>query len=193
MSASTEYRETVSNPTTGETMVITRTTRGMHGNPFEMICALPASAPGPPLHTHKGIEEEFFVLEGRLTILEGRHGKPRELTEGQSILVPTGHPHTFLNRSNKPVTFRVRVNPGAEFERFIRTWYWIGQRGDCDRNGVPRNPLDLAVALHAGDIHLTGIGGLLQRIGMPVLLLLARASGRERQLRKALPWSAGSD
>ncbi|MEZ5080004.1 MAG: cupin domain-containing protein [Thermoleophilia bacterium] len=74
---------------------------------------------GPPLHTHAGEDESWYVLEG---ILEFRLGDDiSEAPAGSFVFVPRGMPHCFRNIDGSPARILVMFTPsGMEgfFERF---------------------------------------------------------------------------
>ena len=78
---------------------------------------LPAHSPGPPLHTHERMQDNFYVLEGTLTV----HLSTRtvEAPAGTFTSFPPGVPHTFSNPLDSPVRFLNLNTPGG-FEAYLR-------------------------------------------------------------------------
>ncbi len=68
------------------------------------------------LHYHYRQDEQFFVLDGVLSVY--LDGKWHDLEAGTFALVPHGAQHAQGNTSNKPVRFLGSGNP-AGFERFF--------------------------------------------------------------------------
>lgn len=68
------------------------------------------------LHVHHHADEQFFVLDGVLSIYVD--GKWHEVETGELALVPRGTPHAQGNTSKQPVRFLGTGNP-AGFERFF--------------------------------------------------------------------------
>jgi quercetin dioxygenase-like cupin family protein len=62
---------------------------------FEMWLAPPPSSHGPMRHVHPEQEEYLAVREGRLGLWHD--GDVRELTAGESVIIPAGDPHRFWN------------------------------------------------------------------------------------------------
>ncbi|HYK93585.1 MAG TPA: cupin domain-containing protein [Thermoplasmata archaeon] len=93
------------------TVVIVRPGRGTHyrigpdhfrtkGGPRERTDAFAviesegrAGVPGPPPHVHRGFEEAWYILEGRVRFTTGR--RTTSATPGTYLLVPRGVAHTF--------------------------------------------------------------------------------------------------
>ncbi|WP_109474437.1 cupin domain-containing protein [Ornithinimicrobium cavernae] len=75
----------------------------------------------PPRHLHPRQQEEFEVLEGRLTVELGGAG-PRLLTAGETVVVPPRTPHRMWNAGPETARASWRVTPALrslEQFRFI--------------------------------------------------------------------------
>ena len=69
-----------------------------------------------PLHIHPHTDEQFYVLDGALSVY--LEGKWHELKTGEVALVPRGTPHAQGNTGNQSVHFLGSGNP-AGFEGFF--------------------------------------------------------------------------
>jgi quercetin dioxygenase-like cupin family protein len=71
---------------------------------------------GPPLHTHAGEDESWYVLEGelRFRIADEISTAPR----GSFVFVPRGTPHCFQNVGDAPARILVLFTPSG-MERFF--------------------------------------------------------------------------
>ncbi len=72
---------------------------------------------GPPMHSHAGDSEFFFVLEGTLTISDPEgdiQAKP-----GDFVYLRAGGSHAFRNNSDRPVRALAMVTPGHSAHRFF--------------------------------------------------------------------------
>jgi uncharacterized RmlC-like cupin family protein len=76
------------------------------------------SAPGrkTSLHVHFSADEQFYVLDGTLSMWVGGHWQ--ELPVGAMAAMPRGIPHALGNRTKQPVRFLASGDP-AGFERFF--------------------------------------------------------------------------
>jgi mannose-6-phosphate isomerase-like protein (cupin superfamily) len=78
--------------------------------------ATPPGVPGPPPHHHEGVDECFYVIQGRLAVLTGdewtSHG------EGEHVNVPAGTVHSFRNDGSEEVRAITAFTPGG-FEQFF--------------------------------------------------------------------------
>jgi quercetin dioxygenase-like cupin family protein len=94
--------------------VVSRDTDGDHSI---IETTVPAGSPGPPPHIHRAMDEEFYVLDGELTVRVGE--QTVTAARGAYAYVPRGVVHAFTNRGDRPVTFLDIVHP-AGFERYYR-------------------------------------------------------------------------
>ena len=78
---------------------------------------LPPGSPSPPLHTHERIQDNFYVLEGTLTLRLG--DDTVKAPAGTFASLPPGVPHTFSNPSDAPVRF-LNLNAPGGFEAYLR-------------------------------------------------------------------------
>jgi mannose-6-phosphate isomerase-like protein (cupin superfamily) len=82
---------------------------------------------GPDPHFHKTISESFFVLEGTISLYDGKSwvdGRP-----GDFLFVPEGGIHGFRNESAEPASMLILFAPGAPREDYFETLAGWG-RGD---------------------------------------------------------------
>jgi mannose-6-phosphate isomerase-like protein (cupin superfamily) len=84
-------------PYAGEVIRVLGESEGM------AFCELtvPPNFAGPPPHIHHGFDEALYVLEGALTMIEGR-SEPRVVAVGGLILARKGARHTFANPNDEP-------------------------------------------------------------------------------------------
>jgi quercetin dioxygenase-like cupin family protein len=78
-----------------------------------------APGDGPPLHTHAGEDEIWYVIAGELRFEIG--GEISEAPQGSFVFVPRGMPHCFQNIGSEPARILVLFTPsGMEgfFDRF---------------------------------------------------------------------------
>jgi mannose-6-phosphate isomerase-like protein (cupin superfamily) len=101
----------------GNTLLIKAAAEQTAGRLSVVEYEAPAGHPGPPLHTHAGFDEAFFVLEGTLSVRLGDDAA--EIGPGGFVFAPGTTPHTFANLSGLPVRFLLLCTPGG-FERYFR-------------------------------------------------------------------------
>ena len=74
---------------------------------------------GPAPHFHRTISESFFVLNGTISLYDGREwidGRP-----GDFLFVPEGGIHAFRNESDAPASMLILFAPGATREEYFET------------------------------------------------------------------------
>ena len=86
------------------------------GGALTVIETMNAPGFGPPLHRH-GETEVFRVLEGRyLFEVNGRRFKA---AAGDTLSVPGGNAHAFVNLTDKPARQLVMILPAMDAARFF--------------------------------------------------------------------------
>jgi uncharacterized protein YndB with AHSA1/START domain/quercetin dioxygenase-like cupin family protein len=87
-------------------------------------------------HVHTSQVERLEVISGavRLRI----DGQERLLTEGQSMEVPAGTPHSQLPAGQGPGRVRVRVRPAGRTQDFLERLAGLCSEGQINRFGFPR-------------------------------------------------------
>jgi quercetin dioxygenase-like cupin family protein len=89
-------------------------TTGGHYSLFHVF--IPAGPPGPLPHRHRGADEFFFVVEGRVDVLFEDAWRP--LRPGEFLHVPRGTFHTFGNATTDAARMVSGFVPSG-FERFL--------------------------------------------------------------------------
>jgi len=88
---------------------------GGHYSLFHLF--VPAGPAGPVPHRHRGADEFFFGIEGRLEVLV--EDTWRRLGPGELVHVPRGTVHTFRNTTTTAARALSGFVPSG-FERFFR-------------------------------------------------------------------------
>jgi quercetin dioxygenase-like cupin family protein len=77
---------------------------------------LPAGMIAMPLHTHTHETETSYVISGTLWVQLGK--RVSRIGVGESVVKPSGVPHTFWNEGDAPVRFLEMSTPGG-----LERWY----------------------------------------------------------------------
>lgn len=77
---------------------------------LEVVLGVVAKAGGALKHSHPGIEQVCYVLEGQARVEVGAE-PPAELGPGDSVFFPAGVPHVFTTISDEPVKVLVIYAP----------------------------------------------------------------------------------
>jgi mannose-6-phosphate isomerase-like protein (cupin superfamily) len=150
----------------------------LHGDPGPLIfrCVLPPGATGSPLHAHQALAERFETVSGELVMdFPGR--SVRRLGAGQRLDIPAGEFHGFRNPGSHTVEFQSMIEPGENFEKFLRVMYGLANDGRTDSKGSPSDLRSLALALGYADIVLPVIPLWVQRPILRALSGMARNVG----------------
>ncbi|KER05056.1 cupin domain-containing protein [Photorhabdus temperata] len=87
------------------------------GGTMTLLDALVPPTSGPPIHSHKDVDELFFVLDGELEIMAD--GVLHQVKAGGRVFVKQGIPHAFINRTSSPVHMLIFYTPGGIEEFFL--------------------------------------------------------------------------
>lgn len=85
---------------------------------FDLVEMEVRSGGGPPLHIHPQQDEIHYVLQGQLQYQVGE--EMFELHSGDSIYIPCGTPHAWINLQPEPARIVGFLNPGGG-EPFFKT------------------------------------------------------------------------
>lgn len=77
---------------------------------------------GPGLHFHPAEEEQFYVLEGRLTYWIGEH--TFHVSAGDFLHIPRQTPHGFTN-SDQPAKLLATFGPAGPEQQFMAHGVWL--------------------------------------------------------------------
>jgi mannose-6-phosphate isomerase-like protein (cupin superfamily) len=89
------------------------------GRVVALEIATPAGVPGPPPHYHEDCAEFFYVVAGRIAMMNG--GEWITLEAGQHAEVPRGVLHTFRNDGDQEARTITGYEP-AGFEAFFEEY-----------------------------------------------------------------------
>jgi quercetin dioxygenase-like cupin family protein len=137
--------DVIENPITGERITFLKTTRETNGQLLRFEYVLP---PGftIPEHVHPHQEERHEVLLGTLRGRVG--GQERDYVEGERVVGPAGVPHAWQNPSSEEeLRFVSELRPPLVFETIMETTFGLAQDGKTTKQGIPKNPLQLAVLI----------------------------------------------
>jgi quercetin dioxygenase-like cupin family protein len=144
-----------------------------------------------PLHLHPNQEETFQIEEGEVLFTVG--WKKVVCKAGESVVVPRGTRHRFHNVSGRLARATVELRPALNFQQFLETFAYLARETRTSRQGVPLNPLQLAVAAAAywDEFRACFPPITLQRVLLPVGSRLGRRFGYRNDLgsgrREVLP------
>lgn len=164
------------NRATGETYSFLQRAQDTKGELLQLAwSAKPGGQVGE--HVHPLQEERFTVTEGQLTVAV--EGKVSTYSTGESVAVPPGLRHYFDNRGAVPVKATLEIRPALRMETVFESLAGYAREGKARRDGLPRNPLLLAVFADefADEIRGPKPPYALQRLLLPPLAALGRGLG----------------
>ena len=168
--------ETLVNETTGETITFLETAADTGGASTLIEVEVAPGGGVPMAHVHPNQTETFEIVAGQLSMRSG--GDTIVAEAGDVVHVLPGRVHRFWNETAYPVTFRCKVEPALEFERFIETMFALAADGKLNGRGMP-SPLRLAAIAnaHFADTRAPYVPAWLQKAGLASGALLAKAVG----------------
>ena len=167
---------TLDNPATGETYTFLQRAGDTGGELLQLRwSARPGGGVGD--HVHPLQEERFEILEGRLTLSIDR--RETLVGPGEAVAVPPGVRHGFANRTGEAVVANLELRPALRTEQVFESLAGLAREGAARSDGLPRNPLQLAVfaADFADEIRGASPPFPIQRAIVPPLAMLARRLG----------------
>lgn len=177
MTATTAAR-TIYNPIARDRVTFLKTAAETGGETTFVEVEL-APQGGNGLHYHTSYTERFTVISGELGIQLGT--EQIRLHPGETALVEIGQLHRFFNSSDQTARFYTELRPGhAGFEQSLQIGYGLAADGKTNKQGIPTNPLALAVLVDMSDTRLPGVFTVLQ----PLFGLLARIARRNGTLER---------
>jgi quercetin dioxygenase-like cupin family protein len=91
-----------------------------------------------PEHVHPSQEERFEVLSGNVTFrLEGVR---RRAAQGETLVVPPGTRHSFVNDGEVEAHLIVQIRPALELQEFLEAAAGLARARKITRGGAPRSP-----------------------------------------------------
>jgi quercetin dioxygenase-like cupin family protein len=131
-----------SSPVSGERIEFVRTAADTDGELLELELTLAADGRVPGAHVHPEQEERFHVLEGTMKFRLGL--RTIVAHAGDSVVVPAGRVHKFVNGGDGPARVRVEVAPALDMEELLTTTAELAREGKVLSSGMPK-PLHLAL------------------------------------------------
>lgn len=104
-------------PQTGDVFQYLETSKDTNGERMTLKQTIKAKGHLYPNHLHTLQDEDFEVLDGKLTIW--LDGKTKTILKGEKITLPRHIPHNHFNNDDEPVTFIQTVYPALDFEYLL--------------------------------------------------------------------------
>lgn len=126
-------------------------------------------------HWHPILTEYFEVEQGRMRFRVD--GREFTLGPGESVTVRPREVHRFWNEGEGRLVVRHEVRPPLRHREMFELWHRLDLAGKTTRQGVPRDPLWLALLWECQDGYVAGVPAFLQRFVFGALTRFARLLG----------------
>ncbi|MBA3807918.1 MAG: cupin domain-containing protein [Solirubrobacterales bacterium] len=133
----------------------------------------PPTGVAEPEHVHPRQESRATVSSG--TLLFTVDGVQRRVGPGETLTIPAGTPHYFVNDGSDEAVGIQEFRPALRTEELFRTLFGLAEQGKLDEHGMP-SLLTLAALgpKFAEEVRATKPPWALQRIAFALLGPLAR-------------------
>jgi mannose-6-phosphate isomerase-like protein (cupin superfamily) len=136
----------------------------------------PPTATAEPEHVHPRQESSARVISGTLRFSVA--GRERRLGPGETISIPAGAPHFFLNDGSEDAVAIQEFRPALNTAELFTTLFGLAEHGKIDARGMPS--LLTLVRLgprFADEIRATSPPWPVQRVAFFLLAPIARLRG----------------
>ena len=174
--------DVIENPVSGERFTFLKTAADTNGELLQAELALRPGGRVPADHVHPRQEERFEVISGTARCKAG--DVVRDLSAGESLVVPPGRSHRPWNETDQEVRILVEFRPALRTEEFFETFCGLASDGKAGKSGLPRNPLQLSVMSHEYEMFLARPPLWLQRPLIAAIAALARLMGYRARYEK---------
>ena len=123
------------NPVTGQDIIFLQTARDTGGNLLEMESTYLGRSQEPITHYHPEQAEDFFVIEGALTVM--MNGFIRVYRSGEGFHVPKRTVHSMWNATNSRTVMNWQVRPALDTEYLLETTAGLAADGRTSSSGKP--------------------------------------------------------
>ena len=127
--------DVIEHPVTGEKMVFLQTGTETNGELLQIDMFVKPGGFVAAEHVHPFQQERFVVKSGRITLRID--GQEQEFTAGEEATVPPATPHVWWNSGIEELQVVLEFRPAGRFDRFITSFFALGQAGKTNAKGVP--------------------------------------------------------
>ncbi len=183
--------EEIHNPRTGQRMRFLQNAADTDGALLQIESLNPPTGVAEPEHVHPRQESRATLITGTLRFFV--NGQPRQLGAGETITIPAGTPHHFVNEGDQDAISVQEFRPALRTAELFRALFELAERGKLDERGMP-SLLTLALLgpQFADEIRATSPPWPIQRAAFILLAPLARLRGHSAWLRMATPSAMSS-
>ncbi len=123
----------ITNPFNGNSYEFIDTSEETFGEYVLIKATIKSKGPLVPNHIHARQNENFKILEGRMTIwLEGQ---TNTLSAGEQTTLPKNHAHNHFNMEDTPLVFLHKISPALDFDYLLENMVGLAADGKS-RNSI---------------------------------------------------------
>jgi quercetin dioxygenase-like cupin family protein len=169
----------IHNPRTGQRMRFLLTGAETGGALLRIETVNPPNGVAEPVHIHPRQESRAEVVAGTLRFVVD--GASRRIGPGETIVIPAGTPHNFVNDGDEDAVAIQEFRPALRTAEFFELLFDLARRGELDERGMP-SLLRLAVLApaFADEIRVVSPPWPVQRVAFALLAPIARLRGYSR-------------
>jgi quercetin dioxygenase-like cupin family protein len=123
------------NPRTGQRMRFLLTGEDTGGALLRLETVNPPTGLPEPVHVHPHQETRAEMSSGTLRFVVD--GAERRIGPGESITIPAGVPHHFVNDGDEDAVAIQEARPALRTAEFFITYFAMAARGELDEHGRP--------------------------------------------------------
>jgi mannose-6-phosphate isomerase-like protein (cupin superfamily) len=125
----------IANPRTGQRMRFLLTSEDTDGELLRFETTNPPTDVPEPVHVHPRQETRAELLSGALRFVVD--GEERRVGPGETIVIPAGVPHRFVNDGDEDAVAIQEARPALRTAEFFVTYFDLAARGEIDERGMP--------------------------------------------------------
>ena len=177
--------KTIRNPKTGQEITFLLTGKETNEQWLHMQTTYQVHSIEPAAHYHPNQDEDFWVLEGELTVRI--NGRVKILKKGNSLHIPRNTVHSMWNATGGKTVVDWQVRPALNTEYFFETTMGLANDGKTNAAGLPNLwQIALLVPYYSNVFRLAKPSFLVQRVFFGLLTPFAYLLGYRSTYRKYL-------
>lgn len=172
----------ITNPFNGNSYEFIDTAEETYGEYVLIKATIKSKGPLVPNHIHALQNENFKILEGRMTIwLEGGINT---LSAGEQTTLPKNHAHNHYNMEDTPLVYLHKISPALDFDYLMENLVGLAADGKTRNNffGMIQNLVSLKYLDSV--TYLAGVPIRLQKWLADLVAPIARYYGYRAVYRK---------
>lgn len=173
----------ICNKKTGQDTRFIQTGKDTNNLLLEMESTYNRRNPEPPAHYHPRQEEDFFVIEGELTVR--MDGQTKIYKQGDSFHISKNKVHAMWNNSGSKTIVNWKVMPALDTENLLETLAGLANEDKTNADGRPGIfQLALTATKYSAVFRLSKPAFVIQKIVFSLLTPVAYTFGYRPSYKK---------